>query len=48
MFTEMYVGLMIINGDQVYLNYFNVFNVVNVITTANKYLPIPGGEGMIQ
>jgi hypothetical protein len=46
MFTELFVALQLLNSHPV--DYWSTFNVVNVVTTGNKYLPIPGGEGMIQ
>jgi uncharacterized membrane protein YbhN (UPF0104 family) len=46
MFTELFVALQLLNGQSV--DYWSTFNVVNVVTTGNKYLPIPGGEGMVQ
>ncbi|GHU30485.1 hypothetical protein FACS1894166_00210 [Bacilli bacterium] len=29
-------------------NYGHVFNVANVVSMANRYLPIPGAEGITQ
>jgi uncharacterized membrane protein YbhN (UPF0104 family) len=48
----MYASLVVVHfGDNTFFNFLTFIKVVgsvSVVTTANRYLPIPGGEGMMQ
>jgi uncharacterized membrane protein YbhN (UPF0104 family) len=37
-----------INNSDYTLNWMHIFNVANVTTTANRFVPLPGGELSIQ
>jgi hypothetical protein len=48
----MYASLILVNAGSNemfdFVQFLKVMATVSVVTTANRYLPIPGGEGMIQ
>jgi uncharacterized membrane protein YbhN (UPF0104 family) len=48
----MYAALIVVHvGNHSFFNFatfIKVVGAVSVVTTANRYLPIPGGEGMMQ
>jgi uncharacterized membrane protein YbhN (UPF0104 family) len=54
-FSIMYASLCMTMNDQRYLSdlysfscFIKIFGIVSIVTTANRYLPIPGGEGLMQ
>jgi uncharacterized membrane protein YbhN (UPF0104 family) len=48
----MYSSLVVVGFKEAalysFLPFIQIVGAVSVVTTANRYLPIPGGEGMMQ
>ncbi len=47
-YALMYWSILFILPTDYSVNFCDVFNVVNTACTANKFIPIPGGEGTIE
>ena len=47
-YSTLLLSFLLIQDKSVHMDYFNLFNYVNVSTTANNWVPIPGGEGTLQ
>ena len=47
-YSTLLLAFLLIQDRSIHMDYFNLFNYVNVATTANNWVPIPGGEGTLQ
>jgi uncharacterized membrane protein YbhN (UPF0104 family) len=50
MYLCIYISMFMLNDDRANydLSFMHVFSAVNVANTANKFIPLPGGEGGIE
>ena len=47
-YSEIYFAMQFLSPQGTEILFWNVFSIANVATTANQFIPIPGGEGTIQ